>query len=437
MSETSQQPSKAGEKDPIKELLERMNQVRGLVAGSDPRLSETIEALRKAAEQPGKTAEEEFRTRVAYAVQDLGRLAGPFAFVPGPLRRELNELALAAPGLQNARLGEMLRETPGINDRQLVRDIRQAAFEAIRSADQNGPDITKRVQDIEARLRQATAPAQSETRQAERPSPGTHAGLGDRTHAAVSPGEGNRLAGVGEALPSRGVANAAAGQQQPAGALVRGPGLLDRLAGVMAAPASDRPRAPEETPTPLADRIVSFTRNHMERRSLEAAEASGQRAVEALQRFESGPGAAVMTKIREAAQTDPRGIQGVLSEMREGGRHAELRTQFNNALQQERGGLAAAYDTAAGAVRQYGADRQAAEAVILRRANDPVLAARFERLDAQIGEATSRLPGRQDGRSMTDELGQKIAELARRAAEAVRSVFSREPRASAGPSPGP
>ncbi|MBR0646894.1 hypothetical protein [Plastoroseomonas hellenica] len=436
MSETSQQPAKAAEKDPIKELLERMNQVRGLVAGADPRLSETIEALRKAAEQPGKTAEEEFRTRVAYAVQDLGRLAGPFAFVPGPLRRELSELALTAPGLQNARLGEMLRETPGINDRQLVRDIRQAAFEAVRSADQNGPDITKRIQDIEARLHQATASAQPEARQAERPSPGTNAGPGDRLHAVVSPGEGNRLPGTGEALPSRGAVNAAAGHQQPAGALVRGPGLLDRLAGAMAAPAGDRPRAPEDTPTPLAERIVSFTRNHMERRSLEAAETSGQRAVEALQRFESGPGAAIMTKIREAAQSDPRGIQGVLSEMREGGRHAELRTQFNNALQQERG-LAAAYDTAAGAVRQYGADRQAAEAVILRRANDPVLAARFERLDAQIGEATSHLPGRQDGRSMTDELGQKIAEIARRAAEAVRSVFSREPRASAGPSLGP
>lgn len=435
MSDISSQPAKATQKDHLKDVLEQMHSRRGVIAGADPRLSETIDALRKAAEEPGRTTDPEFRTRVAYALQDFGRLAGPAVAVPKALGRELSALAVSAPGLHNERLGEMLRETPGMNDRQIVRDIRQAAFEAIRSADQNGPDVARRVQDIEERLRPAATSTQPDARQPERPSTDAPAGRTDGVHAAVSPGEGSRVGGPAGSAPGRGTSEPAAGQQQAA-YVVQGGGILGRLASAMAGPHSDRPPPPEETPTPLAERIASFTRTHMERRSLEAAEASGQRAVEALQKFEAGPGAAIMTKIREAAQADPRGISGVLSEMREGGRHAELRTQFNNALQQERG-LAGAYDAAAGAVRRYGADRQGAEAIILRRGNDAVLAARFERLDAQIGEATSHLPGRQDGRSMTDELGQKVAELARRAVEAVRSVFAREPRASAGPSPGP
>ena len=36
-----------------------------------------------------------------------------------------------------------------------------------------------------------------------------------------------------------------------------------------------------------------------------------------------------MSRIREAARNNPGGMEGVLSEMRPGGRFADLRTQFN------------------------------------------------------------------------------------------------------------
>ena len=440
MVETAENPAPppADAKDPIRELLDWMNERRGFVAGTDPKLSQTIEKLKTAAEQPGKTADLEFRTRVAYALQDFTGVAGPVMALPEPLREEMSRLAVSAPGLQNARLGDMLRETPNISDRQLVRDIRQAAFEIIRSNDQNGPDAAKRVQDIEQRLPQATAPGTSGPQQPERSAASSSAERADQVHAAASPGEGNQQTRPETSAPStRSASEPVAGRApEQAAAVIQGPGLLSRLVSAMAPPAPERRHTPETAPTPLTDRILAFTRNHNEQRSVDAAEASGQRAIEAVRHLTSGPGAAIMAKIQEAAQADPRGLPGVLGEMREGGRHAELRTQFNSALQQEKS-LAAAYDAAATAARQYGTDRQAAEAVILRRPNDAVLAARFERLDAEIGEATSRLPGRQDGRSLTDELGQKAAELVRRAVDAVRSVFSREPRASSSPSPSP
>ena len=74
-------------------------------------------------------------------------------------------------------------------------------------------------------------------------------------------------------------------------------------------------------------------------------------------------------------------------------------------------------------------------------ADPAALAGRFERLDAAIGEAASHLPSRQEGKSVVDELGQKVAELVRRAVDGIRNVFQQEQRpgaaASSSPSPGP
>jgi hypothetical protein len=48
-----------------------------------------------------------------------------------------------------------------------------------------------------------------------------------------------------------------------------------------------------------------------------------------------------MNRIRVAARAEPGGIAAVLSEMRQGGRFADLRQQFNNALETGRGVMAA------------------------------------------------------------------------------------------------
>ena len=116
--------------------------------------------------------------------------------------------------------------------------------------------------------------------------------------------------------------------------------------------------------------------------------------------------------------------------MREGGRFADLRQQFNNALEIERG-VTAAYDKAAAALARYGQDRVGIEQVIARRPDAANLSAKFEQMDAQIGEAAADTPSRRDGKSMVDDLAQKATELLQRAVDAVKSVFNRSPSADA------
>jgi hypothetical protein len=123
-------------------------------------------------------------------------------------------------------------------------------------------------------------------------------------------------------------------------------------------------------------------------------------------------------------------MPAVLSEMRVGGRFADLRQQFNNALETERG-VIVAYDKAAAALARYGQQRAGIEQVIARRPDAANLSAKFEQMDAQIGEAAANTPSRRDGKSMVDDLTQKAAELLQRAVDAVKSTFGRSQSAEA------
>ena len=184
----------------------------------------------------------------------------------------------------------------------------------------------------------------------------------------------------------------------------------------------------------MADRISGFQQRMMEGRdeiALRNAEKSGRAAMEALDGFRNGEGATIMNRIRDAARSEPGGMAAVLSEMREGGRFADLRQQFNTALADERG-VAQAYDKAANALARYGQDRTAVEQVISRRPDAANLTAKFEQMDAQIGEAVGSTPSRRDGKSMIEDLAKHAAELIQRAMDAVKSAFSRQPVAEAG-----
>jgi hypothetical protein len=162
--------------------------------------------------------------------------------------------------------------------------------------------------------------------------------------------------------------------------------------------------------------------------------------MEAIQAFAQGPTSNILTKIQDAAKAEPGGMQAVLSEMREGGRFASLRSQFNTDLVMERG-AAAAWDRMAGSLQQYGADRAAVAAIGARQNTAAALDARFEKMDAEIGKAVSVIPSKQDGQSVMDDLGDKVREILDRAINAVKSAFSpsaeRNARASASPSPAP
>jgi hypothetical protein len=321
----------------------------------------------------------------------------------------MGRLAGMAPGLENARMRALMRATASLEDKRLIRDLRETGTEIGRQTDQNTLGIQSLIEALENRVRlfprSAELPADRRLAASERPQ-GADTARGTDQSAHFNPAS-QRSPGFGPSHPA---------------------GTLDTIFRGMRSKAEGPWNSPR---TPMAGRIAAFEARMQEsrdERALGRAEKSGHAALEALGAFRTGEGAIVMNRIREAARAEPGGIAAVLSEMRAGGRFADLRQQFNGAVEGERG-VAAAYDKAAACLARYGQERVGIEQVIARRPDATNLSAKFEQMDAQIGEAASGVPSRRDGKSMMDDLAQKATELLHRAVDAVRSAFKRSPSA--------
>ncbi len=94
------------------------------------------------------------RTQVAFAVQDTERHLGQGAVpMTAQLRQEMTERATTVPGLQDERMERLLKTTEGLDDRRLVRDIRQAAMSMGSAGGGSAPSATndKHVEELERR----------------------------------------------------------------------------------------------------------------------------------------------------------------------------------------------------------------------------------------------------------------------------------------------
>ena len=447
MSDTSvaadpaRRPPAEQDRNPLRDVVDRMDRAREHIGKVDPQLSDTIKALAERADRPGIMENPVYRGRVAYALLDLEKLAGPVSNMPEPLRQEMTQLGTSVRGLQNERLQDLMRKTSEIPDSGLVRDIRIVATDTAGRSSQDTSAIRERVEVLENKARLSSgAPAVA----AKDPSlvqpvvSGPAVPEVQERDQARGPTSANPLSSPMPAehrTPQ--VANP--GQTtQPAGQ-VRVPGLAASILSALHRPEQQRSASLDPTPTPMAERVNRFEQNlreGKEERAFRGAEQSGRAAVEAMQAFASGPGAGVMSRIRDAAKSDPSGMAGVMSEMRPGGIYAELRTQFDGAMVKEKG-FAAAYDKAAAAAGQYGKDRSAVDAIMAQRPDVDALTSRFQKLDAQIGEAASSTPGRKEGKSALEELAEKAVEVIAKALDRVRSAFSNSPRSSNSPSPSP
>jgi hypothetical protein len=424
VQEAQYSPNKSGEpsnpaiqadNDPLRELLEHLHRAQPLIANIDRHLAQTIQSLTQQGAEPERRAQPGFRHQVAYALQDLEKYPiWPIPITP-ELRSEMTRLVATAPGLQNERMLALMRETAVLEDKRLIGDIRRTGTDISAQRDQNAPDIRSQIEVLENRVRLSQR----------RPEPAAadqHPGHSRTAPAADNVNTTRRF----DTAPDQAQPRGAAADQQPASA--RGP-LDTILAGLRG-----RDRGPWDPPhTPMAGRLAAFERQIRDsagERALQRAERSGRAALNAIEAFRTGEGATVMNRIRKAARSEPGGTAAVLSEMRVGGRFADLRQQFNNALETERG-VGAAYDKAAAALARYGQHRVGIEEVIARRPDAANLTAKFEQMDAQIGEAAANTPSRRDGKTMVDDLAQKAAELLHRAVDTVRSVFGRSQSAEA------
>ena len=409
----------------IHEIMERLQRGLSDISDVDKGLAQAVDNLLRQGADPLRVNQRSFQHEVAYALQDVERSRVGMISMSPEARAEATRLAGSAAGLENDHMLALLRATPGIDDRAVIRDIRRAAAEIGQQADQSTAPIRSQVDVLENRVRLAQRPAEA------RPEPASQS-AGSRSAASAelppqarqTPGERADDSAREQAQQAR-----AGGRQQ----LFR-PGALDVVLRGMR-PGDQGNGAPwDPNPTPLGPRLSAFQEKMVAGRdeiAIRDIEKSGRAALDALEGFRTGEGAVVMNRIQQAARSEPGGMAGVLAEMRDGGRFSDLRQQFNNALADEKG-VTQAYDKAASALARYGQDRVGIEQVIARRPDAANLSARFEQMDAQIGEAAAGTPSRRDGKNMVEDLARQAAELIQRAVDTVKSVFNRSPSAEAG-----
>jgi hypothetical protein len=419
------------QRDPTRELLDTLALSYGGVSQIDRPTAQAIQDVVRQGSDPARHNDPMFRYQLAYTVQDTEKTLRAPLSMQAELRIEMADRAGSAPGLENERMQALMRSTANIGDRNLVRDIRLAGAEIGSNADQSRPPTISNIESLEHRARLAArapegTPASETPTRHERASAAATAPDADRTRSAN---------GTIQQQPPQ--------QPQPASVTIHRTAvdvLLDGMRGAVEGLRGTGSPPWEPPHTPMKARFADFEerlRADRDTKAVTRAEQNGQAALDALQGFQNNEGAGIMSRIREAARNNPGGTEGVLSEMRPGGRFADLRTQFNNALEHDRG-FAAAYDKASTALAQYGDSRTAVDATI---AKSPAagLGARFEALDAQIGEAAGKTPSSRDGMSKLDDITKQLAEIFQRAVNGVKSVFNRAAgtEASAQPSPSP
>ena len=439
------------------DLLDKFDKIANVLGAKDPGISAGLKRLVEQAAEPGRTKQPLFRTQVAYMLQDVEKLAGAkITSIPPELRTELTKLAGSSPGLENKQMEALLRGTADVADRGVIRDIRRNAATIAGLGDQQSSQAQEMVEVLENRLRLAarfsnaatlsasSAPASGNISDAPpsapRPSATDDIPGSEKVRTAQSPGDHNSI--LSDAKPNRlasqvHAAGAAGGPTQ----VVSPPkSLMSSIMSSMRAPSGPTPPW-EPPPASMKDRVSGFEQKLAEGRTdqhIRAAEKSGQALMQSMATFMNGPGSGVLGKIEAAASTEPGGMHAVMSEMQPGGRYVSLRSEFENALQQDRA-FAASFNAVEKAAAQYGHDRLTLGADFQARKMDASqLEARFDRADAAIAGAAERIPGRSPGQSVMAEMAEKVAELLNKAADRVRQIFSREPEAGPkqGSSPG-
>jgi hypothetical protein len=424
-----------GEKDPMRDLLDRLERLAP--ATGDTVLMRTVQGLSQRGGDQEQLTQPSFRHNVAYALQDVEKTLGRQELPPA-LRSEMTQLAGTAVGLTNERMLALMASTASIQDRSLVTEIRERGRELGVRADQNSPAINSAIEVLENKTRLATRPPEPEARgpDIETRRPNGAPSLSREEHdAGAGLTNGTRVNGSLNGSPNQ--------QNNNQGQVTIQHSVLDTLLRGMR-PDGNQPQPPWEPPaTPVADRLAASERRSQtlsDDRTLASAEQRGRVALDALQGFTNTEGAAVMGKIQAAAKTEPGGLPQVLSEMRDGGRFADLRKQFGNALSDD-AGFAAAYDKASGALAAYGKSRAEIEPILARRPDATAFTQRLTEMDAEIGKAAAATPSKTEGRSMMEDLAKQAGELLQRAVDSVRAAFSRAPTAgaaaSSSPSPGP
>ncbi|NHN86664.1 hypothetical protein GOB93_18815 [Acetobacter musti] len=470
MSETMQKTSD------IEDVLKVLDRVQSEYKKQAPGQAAAYERLRQDSHEPGAESDPQFRTRVAYAVQDVERLLGPTLQSDHPLHSEMSGRAAHYPGLTEPAVAAMMQETHRLKQ-PVVNAIRSLAGELVEGRqDPDHPDIAHTIDKLKATVfPEPGAKSETEhTHSAEVPRDSN--GGPDSTSRSASPGGGNppnqespaagkpeqshspdphqdtgpKTAGGEKNAPenrSTAETNTAQGKEEPKRKdekpeatereevrVIRGGGFA-RLAEAIGSRIESQPVNPGPSWMEKAADFSARLHNARDEKSLEATERLGKDAVEALREIKERPASSIMASISDAARSDPDGMAGVLSEMKAGGKYADLHSQFVTEKQNNQA-FAAQLENVSSKLEAYGKGREVAEATGQRMGMPGSVTQRFNQIDAEIGKSAAEVPGKKEGASALEEMSEKVREMVQKAVTAVTDFMKRmSPGPSNSPSP--
>ena len=458
MSETAPAPAAASAASPppagsdaIRQGIEALRSALPQIEQKNPAFANGLKSLLERADDPVQFNKAEFQHRIAYSVSDAQSNFGQLAGLDARARERLYELSITAPGLKSDRAVVLLSEATTSQDASLRRDIRRTAFEIGRQADQDTPQIVSQLEALENRVRLSSPTPAAQPAQGNGPTGQVGQALAAGLDAAGRPTPSGQSA---DAQPGKADTSATRAEttrtttepQQAPPAQANQIGTVQAGAGAAVVSAMLRgfqmlgeavPPPPwEAMTTNFGDRLKAFEDRRQaasDQKIIAGVEQSGANALSALQSFTNNEGAVMMSRINQAARSDPNGLEGVLADMRPGGKYAGLRQQFNGAINDEKG-FAAAYDKALEAVGRYAYDRKAAAPIVARNADAPAVTARLEALEQNVGERMAGIPSLSDGKAMLEDLRKQAAEVFKAVADGIKNLFQ---RAGASPSPSP
>lgn len=366
--------------DPMAALLGRMKEEAGPLAATHPSIVATVTAL---AERIEHLRHDRLRTRVAWAAEDLEKATGRPLEMPPQLRAEVTDRARTAPGLANDGMAALLAETRALRDPGLVSAIREEASKLARKpeAEQRGPEAAERVDRLAERVRLLRSPV------APPPAPAPEAApvVSEPAFKAASPGPGPQVPAPTAPPPSPPQGGAGAAEAIARGQAVRAAGKGPPWDAAPAGPG-------------LGERIAGIEARIGQVRAgrlVDAAAKEGDAALRALRRL-------------DVSQDKP----------------------------------AALREAAIGAVQRYGDARVRAGDAAAASKLDGARLGPLTKLDEQVAREAGRLPGREDGKSVLEEVTGRAAEALREAAQRVAAavagaVAALKPKPAASPTPSP
>jgi len=444
---------------PMSETMEQTASLRNVTAYLDrvvdevrrvqPTVADHFETLKKEiAATPSVSEPEHLRNRVAFAVQDFSRAVGDVLPASHPLQEEMGRRATTMEGLRDPEIASFLKMTPSIRDQGVVNQIRSVADNvALGGMDAQHPDISFSVERIRDTLQQANPGSNGPEQARAHRSPGGGDNPGYRDPRPDEPRpdtNGPRTTEAGKHTPDEPDQK---GSEQQGDPQENGPAQREKMTvgaaavhgfSQFASALANRIEAQPRNVSPSwLDRAMEHSKARTEARTerdMDSTAQLGSEAVETMRNLRTGPGSSIMSAIYSAAATDLDGVQGVLSQMKPGGRYETLHAQLTSEKSSNHE-FARLLEDAAAKVEAYGKGREVADELGKQLKTSTRVEQRFAQIDAQVGTEAAALPGRKPGQSMFEETGEKAQEAIKKAIELLQTIF--RPAPSSGPSMSP